>query len=233
MLKYFFVAFLFAVIAVVALAGFRGSKMAHPPIEIFPDMDHQPKYQPQHESEFWADGRAARPPVDGTVPLGYVLEGKYLQADGSNNRVPTSQGGNFTDSPNYYNTGKMEDVFGDGFPVEVSPEFVARGRERYNINCAICHGAAGNGQGIVGQYGLVGIADLTAERIRTMPDGEIFNTITHGKNTMGPYGGQVTVEDRWAIISYVRALQISAGIEADKLPEQIRAELGTPKEAAK
>ncbi len=233
MLKYFFVTFLFVVIAVVALAGFRGGKMAHPPLEFLPDMDHQPKYQPQHPSEFWADGRAQRRPVEGTVPLGYTLPGMYLQPDGSNSRAEGRKSGEFTASPGYHDTGAMEDVFGDGIPVEVSNDFLARGRERYNINCAICHGASGDGQGIVGQYGLVGIADLTAELIRTMPDGEIFDTITNGKNTMGAYGAQITVEDRWAIVAYVRALQLAQGVEAAKLPAQLKAELGVPGEAAK
>ncbi|MDP9291802.1 MAG: cytochrome c, partial [Verrucomicrobiota bacterium] len=86
-------------------------------------------------------------------------------------------------------------------------------------------GALGLGNGIVSQYGLAGPANFQQEKFRTMPDGQIFNTITNGKNTMGPYGSNVTVEDRWAIISYIRALQRSQNATIADVPEQSRAEL--------
>ncbi len=226
MLRYFFASFLLIVCAVVAIAGFRtphgGSKMTQPPIEIFPDMDHQPKYQPQHPSEFFADGRAARPPVDGTVPMGYTLGHRYFQVGAKNG---TAEPHGFTKQPDYYNTGRLGEVYGDGLPMEVTEALLDRGQERYDINCAICHGRTGAGNGIVTQYGLVAVANFHDERIRTMPDGQIFSTITNGKNTMGAYGPQIAVEDRWAIVAYIRALELSQNAQFADLPGPKQQEL--------
>jgi hypothetical protein len=210
------------VVAVIALAGFRGPKMTQPPLEIFPDMDHQPKYQPQHESNFFADGRGARKPVEGTVPLGYTLENRYLQAGARNG---TLQPSGFSNAPDYYNTGKIGDSYGDGFPLEVTERLLQRGEERFVINCAVCHGRSGAGNGIVTQYGLVAVANFHDERIRNMPDGQLFSTITNGKNTMGAYGPQIAVEDRWAIVAYIRALQRSQHGALADLPDARRQEL--------
>ena len=196
--------------------------MTQPPIEIFPDMDHQPKYQPQHPSEFFADGRSSRPPVEGTVPIGYTLPHRYLQVPASN---LTLESHGFTNHPDYYNTGRMGDVYGDGLPMEVTEALLHRGQERYDINCAICHGRTGAGNGIVTQYGLVAVANFHDERIRTMPDGQIFSTITNGKNTMGAYGPQIAVEDRWAIVAYIRALELSQAARFADLPAPKQQEL--------
>src|SRR5438045_4979055 len=110
---------------------------------------------------------------------------------------------------------------GTGIPVEVTRELIERGQQRFNITCAMCHGAAAAGNGITKQYGLATVVSLQDERIRKMADGEIFNTITNGKNTMMSYGGNVPVADRWAIIAYLRALQRSQNaVAADVPPEE-------------
>ncbi len=223
MLRYFFGSFLLITCAVLALAGFRGQKSGLPPIEIFRDMDHQPKYQPQHPSSFFADGRSGRMPVAGTIPMGYTLAGRYLQV-GAKNGTLTPQG--FTNAPDYYNTGRMGEVYGDGFPLDVNERLLSRGEERFNINCAICHGRTAYGNGVVQEIGKwASVANLQDERIRTMPDGQIFNTITNGKNTMGAYGPQIAVEDRWAIVAYLRALQLSQNAKLTDLPEAQQKEL--------
>lgn len=233
MIRYFLLSFAMLGIFVVAVAGFRGTHSAKPPIEIFSDMDHQPRFDPQHRSGLFADGRAQREPIAGTVPQGYVAANTHYSTGASNNKL-AERIGSFSGAPDYFNTGRMGDVYGDGIPLEATAALVERGRERYMINCAICHGATGAGNGIVGQYGLVAIADLQQERIRTMPDGQIFNTITNGKNTMGAYGPQVAVEDRWAIIAYIRALQRSQTAKLEDVPEANRAALDQPQpEAAK
>lgn len=232
MLKYFFLTFFLVAVAVVAIAGFRGTTSPQPPIEIFPDMDHQPKYQPQHPSAFFADHRGARRAVTGTVPQGFTLPGAYYTTSASNNRETPSNKG-FSQANDYYNTGKMAQVYGDGVPIEVTGAIMNRGRERFEINCAVCHGSAGAGNGIVAQSGLVGVANLHDERLRVMPDGQIFNTITYGKNTMGPYGPQITVEDRWAIVAYLRALQHSQYAKLDDVPPEHRAELDPQPAVAK
>jgi mono/diheme cytochrome c family protein len=229
-LKYFFAIFAFLVLAVIAVAGFRGQKFTKPPIEIFPDMDHQPKVKAQVSSGFFADGRGNRLPVAGTVPLGYSIplhkpvDGAVGEAEGPYKQIF------FSSAPVYFDTGKIGDQWGTGMPFEVTPETIARGQERYTINCAVCHGATGAGNGIAGKYGLVGIASLHQPRIRDMADGEIFNTITHGKNTMMGYGDRIQVQDRWAIIAYVRALQRSQGEAAiNDVPADERAKLEAQK----
>lgn len=223
MLKYYFAILIAGVVLVLSMAGFRGSFSKKPPIEIFPDMDHQQKFQPQHQNKFFADQSSARKPVAGTVPLGYTLPGSYFTNQASNAKTGDQKG--FSKGTDYYNTGRMGAVYGDGLPLELSAVVLTRGQERYGIHCAVCHGAAGQGNGIVTNYGLNGVANLQQERIRTMPDGQIFNTITHGKNTMGAYGANIAVEDRWAIIAYIRALQRSQNATLADVPEGKRAEL--------
>lgn len=203
MLKYFFIFVIFLVIAVVTVFGTRGMRNARTPIEVFPDMDHQPKVKAQVPSEFFADGQGARLPVDGTVP-------REAPAVGS-----------------YHGTGKIGDRWGTGIPITIEMADLQRGKERYNINCAICHGPAGYGDGVVKDFGLSTIVTLQDERIRAMADGEIFNTITHGKNNMGAYGANVSIDDRWRIIAYLRALQMSQGVELAKLPEDLQAQFAS------
>jgi hypothetical protein len=224
MLRAFFLIFFLAAIAIVSLAGFRGIHSPKPPIEIFVDMVRNPRYDPQHESDFYADTRAARRPVPGTVPLGYNIPNAFLSTGANNNKLDQEPGA-FSDAPDYYNSGRIGDMYGDGIPLKVNRQLLDRGRERFNINCAVCHGPVGLGNGITSQYGLVGIANFHDSRIRTMPDGQIFNTITLGKNTMGPYGSNISVEDRWAIIAYIRALERSDGATINDVPADQRAQL--------
>ena len=224
MLRAFFLIFILALIAVVSLAGFRGTHSPKPPIEIFVDMVRNPRYDPQHESDFYADTRAARRPVPGTVPLGYTVPDAFLSTGANNNKLDQEPGA-FSNAIDYYNTGRIGDLYGDGIPLKVNRDMLARGQERFNINCAVCHGPVGLGNGITSQYGLVGIANFHDARIRTMPDGQIFNTITLGKNTMGAYGSNISVEDRWAIISYIRALERGDGASINDVPADQRAQL--------
>jgi mono/diheme cytochrome c family protein len=138
----------------------------------------------------------------------------------------------FSNGVSYFDTGRFDNQWGTGIPVnEVTPEFIARGQERFNVSCAVCHGATAAGNGIAGKYGLVAIANLHQPRIRDMADGEIFNTITHGKNTMMGYGDRIQVQDRWAIVAYIRALQLSQGGAAiNDVPPAERAQLEAQKQ---
>jgi len=228
-LRYFFAGFFLAVIAVVALAGFRGDYTTKTPIQIFPDMKDQPRFDPQHTDAFYADTRAARPLVPGSVPQGYVLPGRYSINNANNARNLTGPAG-FSNTTEYADTGRMGEFWGNGLPKEVpvTPALMERGRERFNIFCAPCHGAVGAGAGIVSQYGLVGIANLQQARLRTMPDGQLFETITRGKGNMAPYGSNITVEDRWAIVAYARALQRSQNAKLDDVPANRRTDLDKP-----
>lgn len=200
-MRYFVLIFGAVVIATVGFLGLRGQLHTWRPYEIFSDMDHQWKFKSQAPSDFFVDGRADRMPIPDTVP--FRPRGGDLQLD-------------------YYYTGKMGNMWGDGLPVEVTPELLERGRERFNINCKVCHGPAGYGNGIVTQYGLAAVRNLQDVATRALPDGLIFNTITHGKGVMLGLP-QIEVQDRWAIIAYVRALQKSQNATlADLTPEQVQ-----------
>jgi mono/diheme cytochrome c family protein len=134
----------------------------------------------------------------------------------------------FSGGTDYFNTGKMGDQWGTGLPLPVTRELMERGQQRFNITCAMCHGGAAGGNGITKQYGLATVVSLQDDRLRKMSDGEIFNTITNGKNTMMAYGPNIVVTDRWAIIAYLRALQRSQHATSADVPEDRRAEMDKP-----
>jgi cytochrome c5 len=227
MLRGFFLIFLLFTIAVVAVFGFRGQKSTGAPLEVFPDMVRQMKVRAQAPLNLFADGRGPRLPVSGTVPIGYEMpkpETIATPATAVEARQPRSRIG-FSVGTDYYDTGKMGDRWGTGMPIQVTPQLLERGRERFNITCVMCHGATAAGNGITKQYGLATVVTLQDDRIRKMADGEIFNTITNGKNTMMAYGPNIMVADRWAIIAYLRALQRSQSAAVVDVPPEHRAEL--------
>jgi mono/diheme cytochrome c family protein len=231
MLRGFFLIFLLVGIAMVSYLGFRGKHTSGTPVELFPDMVRQPKVRAQAPLGFFADGRGSRLPVAGTVPIGYEMprmEAAPSPGTPAANTAPTPQRVAFSTGTDYMNTGKMGPNWGTGIPLEVTPELMLRGEQRFNINCAVCHGPSAAGNGIAKTYGLATVISLQDERIRNMADGEIFNTITHGKNTMMSYGPNVMVRDRWAIIAYLRALQRSQNATAADVPPDARAELEKP-----
>lgn len=231
MLRGFFLIFLLLGISLVAIFGFRGQKSTGSPLEVFPDMVRQPKVRAQAPLSFFADGRGARVPVAGTIPLGYEMPKAQTMTTVAANASPaqTHPRIGFSAGVDYYNTGKMgEKNWGTGIPVEVTPQLLERGQQRFNITCAMCHGPTAAGDGITKQYGLATVVTLQDERIRKMADGEIFNTITKGKNTMMAYGPNVMVADRWAIIAYLRALQRSQNATANDVPAEHRADLDKP-----
>jgi mono/diheme cytochrome c family protein len=226
MLRGFLVIFLLCTIAILAVFGFRGQNSTQPPTEVFPDMVRQMKVRAQAPLDFFADGRGPRLPVAGSVPIGYEMP-----KPGMTDRPTTEVGpwthpdAGFSEGTDYYDTGKMGDHWGTGIPLEVTPELMKRGEQRFNITCAMCHGATAAGNGIVKQHGLATVVSLQDDRIRKMSDGEIFNAITNGKNTMMAYGPNIIVPDRWAIIAYLRALQRSENATIADVPEEHRAEL--------
>lgn len=200
-MRYFLLIFALCVLAVVGIAGRRGSLSRRPPIELFPDMNRQPKLRPQSPNTFFEDSRSSRVPVAGTI----------------------ARGDHYEDLP--VNTGRVPGAtnFIETLPVPVTATLLARGQQRFNINCSPCHGEQADGNGITRKIGAMAtVANLHDKRIVELADGEIFNTITYGKNLMGPYGANVTPEDRWAIIAYLRALQLSQLGAMDDVPEQMR-----------
>jgi mono/diheme cytochrome c family protein len=227
MLRGFLFLFVLSGVALVAIFGFRGQRSTGSPLEVFPDMVRQVKVRAQAPSAFFADGRGARLPVNGTVPIGYEMpKTEAMGAPAASLDVPSPRlHPAFSEGNDYSNTGKMGQQWGTGFPLDVTQVVMERGRERFNITCAMCHGATGAGNGVTKLYGLTTVVTLQDDRIRKMADGEIFDTITHGKNTMMAYGPNVTVNDRWAIIAYLRALQRSQNATIADVPEEHRAEL--------
>jgi mono/diheme cytochrome c family protein len=184
--------------AVVGIAGLRGEISRKPPLEIFADMNRQPKLRPQRPDDFFANGLSSQLPPPGTVARSEPVE----TVDG-----PVYA---FQDAP--LNTGRVTGTtnFVETNPLLVTGELLGRGQARFNIYCSPCHGRLGDGNGITKEIGdMPAVANLHDERIVAMTDGEIFNTITHGKNTMGAYGPLIPTQDRWAIVAYLRALQLS------------------------
>lgn len=206
-MRYFFLAYAVIALLVVGIFGVRGQKSALPPIQIFPDMDDQDKVKAQVPSTFFADGMGSRMPVAGTQPRGFNPDGES-EIGG----IPEHEFGGLDI---YYHTGQIGDYYGTGMPEELALDaesaaaLIRRGRERYGIYCAVCHGDSGDGQGIAGQYGVPGIANLLLGPYQpeTYPDGRLYHVITHGQGQMSGYGYNIPVRDRWAIVAYVRALQ--------------------------
>lgn len=200
--------------AIVGIAGLRGEISRKPPLEVFADMNRQPKLRSQRTDEVFANGLTSQLPVPGTVARSQPIE----TVDGAVYA--------YEDAP--VNTGKISGTtnFVETNPLPVTGELLARGQDRFDIYCSPCHGRLGDGNGITKKIGdMPAVANLHDQRIVTMADGEIFNTITHGKNTMGAYGPLIPTQDRWAIVAYVRALQLSWLGSTNDLPADQQAAL--------
>ncbi len=196
--------------ATFGILGFQGSQMRKPPFELFPDMDRQAKLRPQEPNRFFANGTSSQLPPAGTVVRGepiHTLNGDVYAFEDS----PVNTG-RVTGTTNYVETN----------PLPVNAALLQRGRDRFDIYCAACHGRLGDGNGITKKIGvMVAVANLHDKRIVEQTDGEIFNTITHGKSTMGAVGPLLPTADRWAVVAYLRALQLSRlGAKEDLTPAQ-------------
>jgi mono/diheme cytochrome c family protein len=185
-------------VAAIGIMGFQGKMSRQAPFELYPDLVHQAKLRPQEPNHFFANGVSSQLPPEGTI-----ARGEPIQTVGGDVYA-------FEDSP--VNTGWVTGTtnFVDTNPLPVNEALLARGRDRFDIYCAPCHGRLGDGNGITKKLGLMpAVANLHDKRIVELADGEIFNTITHGKGTMGAYGPLIPTEDRWAVVAYLRALQLS------------------------
>ena len=188
------------------------SRKAGPRIQVIYDMDQQYKAKSQTTNEFFADGVSMR-----QAPAGAVARGRLFADDSF------ALGFNKVDG---------DTVFVDEFPVQVTADLVSRGRDRFDIFCATCHGLSGNGNGPVhvraaflGEGTWTPPTDLTSQTVVERPVGHIYNTIKNGIRNMPAYGPQIDPEDRWAIAAYVRALQLSRNATIEDVPEADRAAL--------
>lgn len=218
-MKYFFLAYAIIAALFIGLMPTRGEKSAKTPIRLFPDMDEQDKLKAQKPDAFFADGQGARLPVQGTRPLGFNPEG--VREIGG---IPEPEFGGGT---SYYETGGLDGYYANGMPEELGlteenvGAFLRRGKEVFDINCAICHGESGDGAGITGRFGVPGIANLTLDNFgqEIYPDGRLFEVITNGKGNMGAYKHNIALRDRWATIAYIRALQTARKAPYDAVKE--------------
>jgi mono/diheme cytochrome c family protein len=183
----------------------RVSTSVKPPVHLVFDMDNQPKYRAQQANPAFADGRAMRPPVPGTVARGELAEDDAVA------------------------TGKVGDAFVAEVPVPVTKDLLARGRDRYAIFCATCHGLSGDGKGPVARRAesleegtWTPPSDYHAEPAYSRAPGHLYNTIANGIRNMPAYGPQIPVGDRWAIVAYVLALRRSQHATVDDVPEAYR-----------
>lgn len=164
-------------------------------------MHDQPKYVPLRESTFFEDARSARAPVAGTVARGHL------------------------DDDTVFYTGKSEGADATEFPFVIDARVMARGQERFDIYCSPCHGRTGMGDGMVVRRGYRRPPPLDSDRLRAAPVGHFFDVMTNGFGAMPDYAAQVKPADRWAIVAYVRALQLSAHATIEDVPPAERTRL--------
>jgi len=182
--------------AVLLLSACRGEPFQHQPIHPIPNMDQQRRFEAQEENKFFADNRAMRQPVDGTVARGELKDNTVVY-DGRN------EDGEFVDE----------------IPFELSTSFIRKGQKEYEIYCTPCHGGTGDGEGIImtGGYGYVPAPSYHIDRLRNVTDGYMYDLIKNGIRNMPAYGHQIPAKDRWAIVAYVRALQLSQNADPELL----------------
>jgi len=158
------------------------------------DMHDQPKYKPLKSSAFFEDGRDSRPLVADTVARGHLDDDALLS------------------------TGKMGTAFATEFPFPITGDILLRGQQRYNIYCSPCHDRTGSGDGMIVRRGFRRPPSFHIDRLRAAAAGYFFDVITHGFGVMPDYSSQVPVNDRWAIVSYIRALQLSQHASVSDIP---------------
>lgn len=197
-MRYFLLIFLTLTAVVVGIAGFRRHMSRKPPIVIIPDLDQQFKLRPEAPDNFFTNGITSQLPPQGTVARGRPIHSDRGSVYAYENSPVNT--GFVTGTTNFIATN----------PLPVTPKLLKHGRVCFNVFCMPCHGPLANGNGITKMLGdMPAVANLHNKRIVDMPDGEIFNVITHGKGLMAAYGPTVGIKDRWAIIAYLRALQLS------------------------
>jgi len=193
-------------------------------------MAAQPSYKPLDPSSFFPDGRSARPLVAGTVARGHLRTDLHLYTGRRTRQFP-----DWTNAPAIVGAALNPlaalaalavelDDYVDTFPFEITREVLKRGQDRYRIFCAVCHDPLGTGRGKIVERGYTPPPSYHISRLRLAPVGHFFDVITNGYGSMPDYKEQVPPRDRWAIIAYIRALQMSQHFPVRELSEEMRAE---------
>lgn len=176
------------------------------------DMQDQPRYKAYKKSDFFKDGRASRDFPEGTVARGQLRDNKGFYTGKIDNPNLNIQVATTTDaSGNTLVSSFPNDI--DEFPIPVTKELIDRGQDRYNIYCIVCHGPLGNGDGMVVRRGFPQPPTYHDDRLRNAPVGHFFDVMTNGWGKMNSYAYQIQPADRWAIVAYIRALQVSQNPE--------------------
>jgi len=170
------------------------------------DMHDQPKYIPLRPSEFFLDGRSARPLIEGTIARGHLNEDTAYYTGKGVDGKPVKE-----------------------FPFPVTKEVILRGQQRFNIYCTPCHDRTGNGNGMIVRRGYRRPPTYHSDRLREQPNGYLFDVITNGFGAMPDYAAQIQPQDRWAIVAYIRALQLSQQASINDVPADARGQLGGAK----
>ncbi len=176
------------------------------------DMQDQPRYKVYKKSEFFNDHRSTRDLPEGTVARGLLKENKALYTGKIDNPNLNAQVESTTNAAGNTIVTSFPNAI-DEFPVPVTKELVDRGQDRYNIYCIVCHGPTGNGDGMIVRRGFGAPPTYHDDRLRNAPVGHFFDVMTNGWGKMNSYAAQVSVNDRWAIVAYIRALQLSQNPE--------------------
>lgn len=191
-------------LAALLLASCRGATHEHTPIHPNLNMDYQERFDPQEANAFFADGRSMRSPVPGTVARGFLRE-----------------------DTRYHEGRNADGAYAEAMPVPLTLELLERGQTRYDIFCTPCHGAAGDGEGLVttGGFGYTPAPTYHSDRLREVTDGYMYDVIANGVRTMPGYAQQIPVADRWAIVAYLRALQRSQYAPGSDVPAALLKDL--------
>tara|TARA_B100001964_G_C14144222_1_gene558905 strand:- start:31 stop:708 length:678 start_codon:yes stop_codon:yes gene_type:complete len=222
-MRYVLIGIAMMVFLVVSLAGFRGDISRKPPLEVFPDMDRQPKLRPMEPNGFFKNGMSSQPLVEGTVARSEAIdlgEGKKVYPFEKDHVVVSG----FASGTNTVAS----------IPIPVTSQLMARGRTKYNISCLPCHGGQGDGNGVVKYFGFGAIKDLHDPNVVKLNDGQLYRAITvgnlEGKGEMKGYANTLDVTDRWAVVAYVRALQLSRLGKEGEVPKQFHVKSKPEKE---
>ncbi|MCH8031152.1 MAG: cytochrome c [Bacteroidetes bacterium] len=212
MIRFFYISLVAALALPLALTGCRGMKSERTPIHLNPNMDHQERFEEQEANPFFADGSSMRMPVPGTVARGHLRTTTNAPFE-----LGRDASGQFVASN----------------PMTVDATLLERGQERFNIYCTPCHGFSGDGRGIImvgngGQgYGFVPAPTYHSDFLRGVPDGYLYSVMANGVRSMPSYAHEIAPADRWAIVAYIRALQLSQDAGPEDVPEPERDRLAT------